>query len=113
MDKTLLIIYAGTESHADMARVTNALTMAKEFDQAGIEVELAFDGAGVQWLEEFERGHDLASLYEEVEHLVASACDFCADAFETDVDEDLREGSFEGHQSFAPYVKDGWQIITF
>lgn len=35
MAKTAIIVLAGTESHADLGRVSNALTAAKEFADAG------------------------------------------------------------------------------
>lgn len=114
MKKVLLIIYAGTESHESMARVTNAFMMAKELDEHDHTVEIAFDGAGVQWLERLESGEsDLSELYNDVRDNVSSVCDFCVGAFESDVDEDLREDSYEGHQSFVEYFEDDWKIVTF
>ena len=113
MKQVLLLIYAGTDTHEGMARVTNALTMAKELDEHGHDVDIAFDGAAVQWIEELESGHQLSEIYEEVKHNITSACDFCANAFDADVDDDIREGSYEGHQSFNDYVEEDWKIITF
>lgn len=113
MKQVLLIVYAGTESHEAMGRVTNALMMAKELKENGHEVEIAFDGAGVQWLERLEAGDHMPDVYEELRGNVASVCDFCADAFDAEADDDLREDDFEGHQSFAGYFEDDWEILTF
>jgi hypothetical protein len=46
MAKAAIVVLAGTESHADLGRVTNALEAAKEFEEAGDDVEVIFDGAG-------------------------------------------------------------------
>lgn len=113
MKKVLLLIYAGTETHEAKGRVTNALTMARELDEEGHTVHVAFDGAGVQWPALIDKGHDLASVYTAVEENVVSVCDFCADAFDADVDERLREDEYHGHQSFAEYFEEGWEVVTF
>lgn len=113
MKQVLLIIYAGTETHEGTARVTNALMMAKELDENGHDVEIAFDGAGVAWLEKLEGKHQLTDLYKTVEDNVSSACDFCVDAFDAEVSDDLREGGYEGHQSFVEYFEDEWEVVTF
>jgi hypothetical protein len=48
MNKAAVSVLADTETHGDLARVVNAMT-AKEFAEAGDDVELVFDGAGSQW----------------------------------------------------------------
>lgn len=87
--------------------------MANELDDQSYNAESAFDDTGVQWLEALEDGHELSGLHEDVQNLVASACDFCAGAFDADLDEDLREDTYQGHQSFVEYFEDDWQVITF
>jgi UDP:flavonoid glycosyltransferase YjiC (YdhE family) len=76
MKQVLILIYAGTETHAGIARVTNALTMAKELDEHGHHVDIAFDGAAVQWIDGLESGHQLSETYEKIKHNVVSVCDF-------------------------------------
>ena len=46
MVKVALMVMSDTETHADRARVANALTTAYEFKEAGEEVDLIFTGAG-------------------------------------------------------------------
>lgn len=113
MVNTLLLIYAGTKTHSDMGRITNALVLAKELKQNGHTVHIAFDGAGVQWAEKLEGHEKLGDLYASVKDSVTSACDFCVGAFDADVSDDLKEDSFEGHQSFAKYFEEDWKILTF
>jgi hypothetical protein len=50
MTKAAVIPLAGTETHADLGRATNALETVKQFQDAGDELELVFDGAGVEWV---------------------------------------------------------------
>jgi len=47
MNKVALVVFAESESHSDLARVVNALEVAKEFKEGGDEIELIFDGGGV------------------------------------------------------------------
>ncbi len=48
MVKVALMVMSDTETHADRARVANALTAAYEFKEAGEEVDLIFIGAGTK-----------------------------------------------------------------
>lgn len=106
-----------TQSHADLGRVVNALQTTKEFSQAGDDVELRFDGAGTEWIDELEDPtHDLHHRYHEVTD-EASACDHCVSAFgqdaaveESDVE---RVESFDGHPSDRRLVEQGYEVITY
>lgn len=118
MAKISVILLAGTELHSDLARALNALELVKEAKEAGDEVELVFDGAGVQWIPEFENPeHKLHGVYESVKDRVAGACAFCAGAFE--VQDDLKSAGisalseFEGHPSIRKRVVEGYEIVTF
>lgn len=117
MAKAAIVILAGTESHADLGRVTNALQTAKEFVDEEDEVELIFDGAGTQWVAELEdEDHKYHSLYLSLEEY-ASVCEYCAGAFGvTDAakssDADLLD-EYEGHPSLHSLVTEGYEIITF
>ncbi|WP_458207663.1 DsrE family protein [Haladaptatus sp. NG-SE-30] len=117
MAKGAIVVLAGTESHADLGRVTNALHAAKEFADEGDEVELIFDGAGTQWVAELtDEDHALHSLYKSLEEH-ASVCEYCTGAF--DVSEPVEEseatkvGEFEGHPSIRSLVTEGYEVITF
>lgn len=118
MSKISVIVLADTGSHADMGRVTNAMELVKEAKEAGDEVELVFDGAGVKWAAALaDSDHKLHELYEAVADHVAGACEFCAGAFE--VRDEVQEADvpflseFEGHPSLRGRIADGYQIVTF
>ena len=44
MAKVAIVVLSDTETHADSARVANALTTAYEFKEAGEGVDLMFTG---------------------------------------------------------------------
>ncbi|WP_227378004.1 DsrE family protein [Haladaptatus halobius] len=117
MAKAAIIILAGTESHADLGRITNALQTAKEFVDEGDDVEVIFDGAGTQWVAELEdEDHKLHSLYSSLDEY-ASVCEYCAGAFEvTDAaksSDAVLLDEYEGHPSLHSLVTEGYEIITF
>lgn len=118
MPKAAVIVLADTERHADLARVTNALETVKEFQEAGDEVRLIFDGAGTQWPVKLQQDtHPLHELYHAVEGSVSGVCSFCADAFEvTEAVEDTglkMLDTFDGHPSIRDLVADDYTILTF
>ena len=117
MSKAAIIVLAGTESHADLGRLTNALEAAKEFDEAGDELQVIFDGAGTQWIAELESGdHPTGPLYRSLTDHV-QVCEYCSGAF--DVEDAVAEsdvdavGEFEGHPSVRSLVADGYEVITY
>jgi hypothetical protein len=113
MNRIAIVILAGTEGHENMARVTNALEAAKEFQEAGDELELIFDGAGTQWIEELEdESHDLHGLYSKLSGN-SKACSFCASAFDAELGEVEESGGNDGHPSFRELVEEGYEVITF
>jgi len=117
MVKAAIIVLAGTDSHADLGRAVNALQAAKEFSQAGDDVELLFDGAGTEWIGELEDpDHDAHALYREVAE-EAQACDHCVSAFDQDdpvAESDVeRVESFHGHPSVRELVADGYEVVTY
>ena len=71
MTKAAVVILAENESHADYGRLANALEAAKEFAENDDELEVIFDGAGVQWIPELEaESSDYHDLYAAVrEHV--------------------------------------------
>lgn len=118
MPAAAMLILAGTETRADLGRVVNALQIAREFDDAGDDVTIIFDGAGTQWVPALsDEGHKYHALYEQTKHVIAGACSYCAgaygvkDAIEDSEVELLSE--FEGHPSVRKLISNGYQILTF
>lgn len=118
MGKIAIIIMADTGDHAQMARVANALTAAKEFKEGGDTVKVIFDGAATQWLPVLEDDdHPLHELYTAIKDNVEGACSFCADTF--NVKEEIEAcrvkclSEFEGHPSFKTLVDDDFRVLTF
>jgi hypothetical protein len=112
-----ILVLAGTETHADLGRITNALQAAKEFDDAGDDVEILFDGAGTQWVAELtDDDHDLNPLYESLEDHV-SVCEYCSGAFgvegSVEASDATSVGEFEGHPSVRDLVTDGYEVVTY
>ena len=118
MSKAAAVVFADTESHGDLARAVNALEMVKEFQEAGDDVVLIFDGAGTRWVGEFAKSdHRSHRLYEAVKPSIAGACSFCASAFGAKAAIEA-EGirlldEFERHPSLRRLVAGGYQVITF
>lgn len=117
MAKAAVVILAGTESHSDVGRLVNGLEAAKEFAEAGDDLELIFDGAGTQWVAELEdESHDYHDLYRAVRD-DAAVCDYCAGAFGVgDAVDDAgvaRLDDYDGHPSVRTLVDDGYEILTF
>jgi hypothetical protein len=118
MSKVAMLVLADTESHADLGRVVNAMTTAREFKQAGDEVQIIFDGAGTQWPGQLSKGdHRAHALWESVRDVVTGACDYCAEAF--DATHSVREAGvqlldeYHRHPSIRNLVDHGYQVISF
>ncbi|WP_331234519.1 hypothetical protein [Natronorarus salvus] len=117
MTRAAIVVLAGTDSAADLGRVVNALEAAREFDRAGDDLRLIFDGAGTQWIAELEdEDHDYHDLYVSVSEHV-QACEYCVDAYDVgaavDESEAERDGEFEGHPSVKSLVDEGYEVITY
>lgn len=118
MAKISVVLLADSESHGDLGRLANALSLTKEAKEAGDEVELVFDGAGTTWIPKVsDPEHKLNPVYRAIEDKVAGACEFCANAFE--VKDEVKEAGvsliseFEGHPSLRARVADGYEVVTF
>jgi hypothetical protein len=116
--KLSVVVLAGTDLHSDLARVLNALSLTVEAAEAGDEVELIFDGAGVSWIPELaDPDHKLHKMFESVKDQIAGACEFCSGAFE--VKDEVRSAGisflseFQGHPSLRRRVAEGYEIVTF
>lgn len=118
MAKAAVIVLADTETHGDLARVVNAMMTAKEFADAGDDVELVFDGAGTQWpgllADPEHRSH---RLFEQVHDVISGACAFCSRAFGAEEGVHRAEVPFleeyHGHPSVRRLVHEGREVLTF
>jgi hypothetical protein len=116
--KVAIVVLAGTETHEGLGRIVNALETAKEFKEAGDELTLVFDGAGVQGLAEISNPtHKSHPLYTAVKDKVAGACSFCATAF--GVRSKLERADipfldeYDDHPSLRRLIQAGYQLLTF
>jgi len=94
------------------------LEAAKEFAENDDELEVIFDGAGVQWIPELEaESSDYHDLYAAAVREHVSVCDYCASAFEVSEAVDAagleRLAEYDGHPSIRSLVDDDYEIITF
>jgi hypothetical protein len=118
MNKVAIVVLADAETHGDLGRVTNAMMTAREFNEAGDEVELIFDGAGTRWPGILaDSDHKSHGLFEQVEDVISGACGFCARAFEAE--EAVKQAKvglleeYHDHPSIRRLVDSGHQVITF
>lgn len=118
MTKAATIVFADTNTAEGLGRAVNALTTAKEFNEAGDEALVIFEGAGTKWVDEFARSdHQYHELFEDVRDQVEGACAYCATAFGVK-DRIEAEGvplmdDFRGHPSINTLIADGYQVLTF
>jgi len=82
MNRLAILVLADVETH--LGRVVNAVMIAKEFNEAGDDVQLIFDGAGTRWLgmlsdPEHSAAHE---LFEQNREVVSDACGSCSRAFD-------------------------------
>ncbi|CAN5310188.1 hypothetical protein BH23BAC1_BH23BAC1_48320 [soil metagenome] len=117
MSKVAIIIFADSESHADLGRMSNAISIANEFNEAGDQAILLFDGAGVTWPGKLaEENHPLHKSFQKVKPHILGACAFCSKAFKAVEGVKKAEIPFledyKGHPSVHSLVKDDYQIIT-
>lgn len=118
MSKAALIVFADTESAEGLGRVVNALTTAKEFREAGDEVQVVFDGAGTKWVAELSNSeHEYHELLADTRDLVAGACAYCSKAFgvldEVEQSPVSLLDEYEGHPSIRKLVDQGFHVVTF
>jgi hypothetical protein len=117
MAKIAIILFAGTETKADLGRAVNALEMTKEIQEAGGDVQLIFDGAGTAWVGKFSSpDSDYHELYQAAKDSITGACSYCANAFgTTDAVKDAGVpllDEYEGHPSVQNLVSQDYQVIT-
>ena len=118
MTKAAIVIFSELDSHQNMARVVNALEIAREFKEAGDDVQIIFDGGGTATAAAIaDPAHQLHGLYAAVEDKVAGICRYCARAF--DVYEKAEAlglpmlAEYRQHPSIRTRVADGYQVLIF
>lgn len=118
MDSKCVIFVHAKEDEG--AKAAHALLYATELHDAGIEVKLVFDGAGVKSLAAFATNTDKPSynLYLKVKELglIAGVCEFCSTAMGVG-EVVLQTGipalnEINGHPSIAEFVKNGYTPIV-
>jgi hypothetical protein len=116
--KAAIILFADTDRPEGLGRLANALTSAREFIEAGDDVAVIFDGAGVRWIPDLAQpDHKYHGLFEEVRDAVTGACMYCSRAY------GVKDGvesagiafldEFRGHPSIRSLAASGHQVITF
>ena len=116
--KAAIVVLADTESLEGLGRIANALTATQEFSDAGDDVRLIFDGAGVKWAAELAKeDHKYHKVFEGVRDRIDGVCRYCANAFQV-TDQVERAGlpfadQFKDHPSFRTLISEGYQVITF
>ncbi len=123
MHKIIVGVFNPGESPADNGRMIHALKLARRLRAEGAQVELIFEGKGVQWLPRLthrtEDSHPFdkhyGSVFDDVRDLV-KACNMCCIRF--DALDAVREAGIEilgegqEHVDIAQYVLDGYQVIN-
>lgn len=118
MTKVAIVLLADTENRGDMGRMANALSAVQEFKEAGDDVRLIFDGAGVKWIGELAGSkHKYHEHFQAVQDKIAGVCKYCAGAYQV-TEQIERSGvpfadEYHGHPSFRSLVTEGYQVITF
>ncbi len=118
MAKIAIIVLADTESPGDQSRLLSAMVAAREFRQAGDQVDLIFDGAASKWIGELSgTGHRHHTLYEQIKDTIVGVCASCAEEFGA-TEAIARAGvpllrESDGHPSLRRLVVQGYQILPF
>jgi hypothetical protein len=117
-DKILIILMADASTHENEGRALHALLFAQQAMEAGSEVELVFDGGGVEWAAKLPEHEEMGEMYQELEEagVISGACKFCSGAFGVEdelmaLDADLLAEA-DGHPNVGKRVADGWTPIT-
>lgn len=117
MPKIAVLLLADTDTSEAMGRMANALVTAKESKDAGDDVRLVLDGAGVKWAGELaKQDHKYHRLFEQVREQTG-ACVYCSRAY--GVLEQVQQADvslldeYKDHPSLRQLVVDGWTVLSF
>lgn len=118
MERIAIVVLADTDQSDSMGRIVNALMAAREYKEAGDDVQLIFTGTGTKWVAALsDPAHAAHGMYAAVKDRVAGACGFCAAAYgQTDAVEScgvpvLKE--YGDNMSFRRLTQAGYQVLTF
>ena len=124
MEKVIINILNPGEAPEHTGQTIHALNMAKNLHEAGVTVEVIFQGKGVTWLPRFttrnDDSHPFVKHYGEVFDAVrpyVMACNMCCKRFDV-VDavqgaEIKILGEGDGHADIASYLVAGYQILNY
>lgn len=118
MQKIAIVVLSDTGSDDAMGRIVNALSAAKEYKEAGDEVNVTFSGAGTKWIAALhETSHPVHALYTEIQDRVAGACGYCAGAY-GQIDAVSTCGvpvleEYGTNMSFRKLTAQGYQVMIF
>lgn len=123
--KTAIVILSDPDSKTDesFGRMFNALATAYDYDGAGEEVQILFNGPATRWPEVLgQPDHPAYDLYQSVRHTVTGVSCGCADAFGAAEGaaaaglEVLTENAVPGTTglpSFRRLRSEGFDVLTF
>ncbi len=118
MAKIAVVVFADSESHADLGRVVNAMLVVREAAESGDDVRFIFDGAGTKWIAGLENpAHRSHNLYQSIRGRITGACKYCAAAFGV-LDKVSEAGvplldEYHQHPSLRRLVADGYEVLVF
>jgi len=118
MAKIAIAVMADLETHSDMARVVNALHVAKDFKEAGEEVVVFFEGGGVvSAVAIADPSNDLHRPFALVQDKIIGLCRACLHSFGV-MEKAEALGlpfpvDFEQHPSWRRLIAEGYQLLTF
>lgn len=123
MSRVAIVVLTDSETPEGRGRVLHALYAAKELQDAGQEVKIVFEGAGVTWLSHFHKREDrftqaFAELFDEVRGAILGASNYAASKRFAAADDAAALGvpllgSEGGHFSVGTLVQEGYQVITY
>lgn len=117
-DQLTIVLLADRSTHENMGRAMHALLYAKQAVAAHLDVELVFDGGGVEWAADLPNNENFKDMYAELvdQEVVAGACTFCAGAFGvSDELEKLGANMLDensGHPDIGKRIAAGRQVLT-
>jgi hypothetical protein len=118
MPSAAVILLADIDSPEGTGRMANALTTVNEFQQAGDDALLIFDGAATRWVPQLAgTDHKYHRLFEDVRERVHGACVYCARAY--GVKDEIEDtgiplvDEYKGHPSIRDLIERGYHVITF
>jgi hypothetical protein len=119
--KTAIVILSDPKngSEESLGRVFNGLAAAYDFQNAGQEVSILFQGAGTRWPEVLQKeDHPVHELFKAVRDKIQGVSCACADVFGADTSgfdlvTDNKVPKTTGLPSMSKLQSDGYNVLTF